>query len=416
MNILDEITVSYDLDSKILCDTPAKLKLREKTLKGINFSLNDENSTIPALMLAKKKKKKKDDEKNEEQVQEEVVVVEEKEYTGVDISDMNLAETDATYDETRKLRVSQEKKEAFSVVGQELVNLISAAADLGYNEEPVNVEAVVPVDEVQEEVEPVVSEDMNVVETYSVEEIPIEITEPVIDESQETYENVELEVEPVAEIEVGEVEEPEFKVEQGEEGIVASVDTVEIPVVEETVEVAEVAPEVEAVVDEVPNVEEANTVETALDKANTIDAFAEANVLMQEIAELKRRGQEKQGILAEKRELYQNTVAEAEELDKTYVDRKQQAEEMEKQFYEAVERQKTFYADMKKNLQEKEVVTDKEIEDYDNRTAVLKEENGIRLEQINEEDEKIVRFQSLIDSVQSLDNSYEEEAVKVKAA
>ena len=54
MKILDEIIVNFDLDCKILNDTPAKLKLRDKTLKGICFNLNDEEGIIPTMMLAKK--------------------------------------------------------------------------------------------------------------------------------------------------------------------------------------------------------------------------------------------------------------------------------------------------------------------------------------------------------------------------
>ena len=98
MNILNEVTIDFDLDSKILNDTPAKLKLREKTLNGIYTNLNEETCTLPGLMLAKKKKKKI--EKKEEFVP---VVEEQKEYVGTVIEDSE-AIANEDYMTTRKLK------------------------------------------------------------------------------------------------------------------------------------------------------------------------------------------------------------------------------------------------------------------------------------------------------------------------
>ena len=46
MSILNEITIDFDLDCKVLCDTPAKLKLRNKTLTGINYNLDNIDNII----------------------------------------------------------------------------------------------------------------------------------------------------------------------------------------------------------------------------------------------------------------------------------------------------------------------------------------------------------------------------------
>lgn len=427
MNILDEITVSYDLDSKILCDTPAKLKLREKTLKGINFNLNDENSTIPALMLAKKKKKKND---RNEQVQEEVVVqdeVENNEYTKVDISDMNYVEVGNDFDDSRKLRVSQEKKEIFSEIGQELVDMISAAADLGYSKNSENEVEAVSVEEIPDAIdvtgieieEPVVEKVElpveepevgyeNIVETYSEEPGVESVVEEVVPEVsiRESNDEVATETEEVVKPVVE--EDSKFNIEQGDEGIVASVESVvedEVPVVEEEA------------VSEIPDVQDSKMDSPVLEQAMENDVFMENQKIIKEIRELEREGKEIDELLKMDIQKRDNLIKIGNELDLILAEQDAKIIELHETFDRIVLQQR------EENLKRRD--NNKSINDEKNAKRVQVQEESSRYDAMNEEksgirdenDKEIMKYEQLIQSLVDFPgNSYEEETSYKKVA
>ena len=452
MNILDEITVDFDLDSKILCETPAKLKLRDKTLKGIYFNLNDEQSTIPALMLAKKKKKGKKKEKVEEKVvegvkeeipQEEVVQeVEEKEYSGVDISEMDMAEVNEDFDATRKLRVSEERKEIFSVVGQELINTISEAADISLNEnvneevnedevvvEAVSVEEIPETEEVVSEVEitseeaPVEEEpelpveeqeyssDEEVVETteeYNIEEPVVEVNEEVnveenVEDEQQVVQNEDVEV-PVAEEMV--IEEPEFNIEQGEEGIVANVEEVAVPVVEEVNE------------NEIPNVEETFVNSPVLEQAMENEYFKKNLEVIQETRNLELQDKELGDLLAMDIEKRQDAINTSSELDQKHIEHQEKIVELQNYFDRLVAQQREDNEKRRENIQASIDSKNAERLRVQEETSQYEEMNSQKAKLIEEDENEIMKYEQLIQSLQALqgDNSYEEENTYSKVA
>lgn len=433
MNILDEITVDFDLDSKILCETPAKLKLRDKTLKGIYFNLNDEQSTIPALMLAKKKKKGKKKEKVEEKVveevkeeipQEEVVQeVEEKEYSAVDISEMDMAEVNEDFDATRKLRVSEERKEIFSVVGQELINTISEAADISLNENVNEDEVVVEAVSVEEipETEEVVSEVEITSEEAPVEEepeLPVEeqenssdeevvetteeynIEEPVV----EVNEEVNVETEPEAEVNVE--EEPEFNIEQGEEGIVANVEEVEVPVVDEVNE------------EVIPNVEDTFVNSPVLEQAMENEYFKKNLEVIQETRNLELQDKELGDLLAMDIEKRQDAINTSSELDQKHIEHQEKIVELQNYFDRLVAQQREDNEKRRENIQASIDSKNAERLRVQEETSQYEEMNNQKAKLIEEDENEIMKYEQLIQSLQALqgDNSYEEENTYSKVA
>lgn len=374
MKILDEIMVNFDLDCKILNDTPAKLKLRDKTLKGICFNLNDEEGIIPTMMLAKK-----NDEDDENIVEESVVTNELADINAK--SPVDVAIADSKFNSSGKLRVSLEKEEILKNVSHEMMELVVDEEEIHTGEMPI-VDAV-DVEEIKE------TEENN-------EEISIEPVEMPIDEAQ-------------------------YNVEQGEDAVIEAVETVDVPIIETVSE------------NTIPNVEEEVTNEVnALEKANSDDDFKETSSLKQEIEELKMKEQASIDLLNKTRENYQNEVNYGIELDKTYAKRQQEAKELEQQFHEAMKKQKNILSELKKGVEERNNLNEQEIEEFNNKMAEVKEQNAIKLEKIQEEDDKIVQFKDLIMSVQNLEGSnnfeypemgnyesesnYEEEAAYKKVA
>jgi len=398
MSILNEITIDFDLDCKVLCDTPAKLKLRNKTLSGINYNL-DNIDNIPGLMLAKKKKKpldgikleKKDKKKKEDKpvieteevVNEELPVEEVKEENAsVLTSEITPVEPvlETTYEEEgRKLRLSEDKFKAFeentAEIVRELLNEMIAATN----------------DEV-------------VVEEVQVDEIPVAI------------------------------EEPEFTIEQGEIGEVADVNVVEVQEEQPVIETEEAVAENNEPVEEkkVPSLDEVRekmlidepqkevVIEetTAMDKANNDDVFAESTKLNDEVREIRLRVKSGKEILDSTRSKYEDVSNLNNELNTTYQQTKEEADLAEKSFHDAIKAQKDLLVKMKESLQEQDAINNKEVEELNAKTATLEEENAKRSEEIQKESERLTKYRSLLASLQSMEfeNQDEEEMSYARVA
>lgn len=343
MNILNEITIDFDLDSKILSDTPAKLKLREKTLKGIYINLDEEKTTLPMLMLAKKKKKK-------EEVVEEPVV---------------------TNDDN------------FVTLGEEIKV-----------EEPADVIS-----------QPAISEP-----TFQPFYEETDLNRVVV-EADSDLENTRIISLPIS-------EEKEYKMESP---IIEEVSVDNIPVVDNNdfnVEIPQVEVNnnfVNKAKIETPVIEtEVKYQENALDKANADSIFKQNNKLKDEIKNLRNKEKESAELLNKTKEEYQNEVNVSNELDRTYSERQMKAKELEKRFYDAVEKQKRLLNDMKKSSEDKTKANNEEIKELNNKTKQVKKENEGKLKLIEQEDNKIMQYEQLINSVQALENenAYEEQSYK----
>lgn len=356
MSILNEITIDFDLDCKLVCGTPAKLKLRNKTLTGINKNL-DNIDNIPGLMLAKKKKKKPLDEiKLEEQnIQIEEIKVEESETKEEQVPVIEqittiepIIEGELTGD--KKLNVSEENFARLENKTNEMMSELSIEAQ--------NIDEQPAMEEVQ------------------VDEIPT-------------------------------IEEPEFKLEQGEVGLVTNVENVQEEISERKVPTLDEVREKMIAND--PQQEAVNNETSAIEKADADEAFMENTKLNEELRELKRQEKSSRQRLEDSKIQFENATNLNNELNSTYEQTKEQADIAEKSFHDAIAKQKAVLVEMRDHLKEQDQRNNQETQELNSKTTKLQEENSKKEGQIQTESERLTKYRNLLASLESMEFEDQEE-------
>jgi len=345
--VLNDITFKGTPEYSRLDDTPAKLKLRTRTLAGIHQNMariEAVNSifSIPSADLAKKKKT--------------VEIIEKDEKDNMINPTAGFSSVDGSGNGFRQLKVSKPKYD--SIVSQS--DKMMKDTYVGFSSEP-QVEEIKPVE---------------VVSTPVVEEL----------------------------VSIPEVEIPEVIIEPGVVGEVSKVEEY-------------VAPTIEEIREKVVPVAVSESVEdSALEEATAEEIFADNSKLKDEITELQNKGKELSASLEKANHEYNVEVNTNNELEKTLEAKKEEKLNKKKTFYQIASKQKKMMEEYKQSLLERHGNNERELEEVYSKTSALKLANAENEKAIENENNEIDRYDSLISAVSSYELPEEDSYQKRFAA